>query len=501
MTEEPTEEGSGIPEDISVTEWIRLCLTGITFFATSCSMTLQGIFSIPIAIKMGLSESLSSLVWLCGPITGMIVQPLIGRWSDRYVSHGSGRSRAPFLIKWEHFSVIKPPESCCDSLPLQTSGPSHIGGLAVLIIIFWIYDAAANVVMVVSRSALVDVAPSKHLSAGFFTQTFISDLGILCAGWIASRDWSEASWIDLGSEICPRKCSGGSCPVEFVPGCYGLRVSVIVDAFIVLVTASISVSAMLWKSRDTARYEALRTTQDLDQVEQPSPVFSGWTQYYQDIRTDSGAFRTIIGAMALSWFGWFSLCIYRSHFIAAQILPNPSDDSQVYERNLNIAARGIFHGSILSAMASALFSIIGVRFPQMLNPRLWMIWGCSLLGLALILLLSILFAVGVFTGTIAGVQTWLALAGPLGALAMTVPFALTGRIAQRVADDSSKPGTYMGALNLSICLPQIFVALLGGPLNSLFGSDAASFVIGGVGVLGAAAVLLRKGSWYDRCTL
>ncbi|KAF4721412.1 hypothetical protein FOZ63_011794 [Perkinsus olseni] len=152
-------------------------------------------------------------------------------------------------------------------------------------------------------------------------------------------------------------------------------------------------------------------------------------------------------------------------------------------------------------MASALLSVIGVRFPQMLNPRLWLVWGCSLLGLALILLLSILFAVGVFTSTITAVQTWLALAGPLGALAMTVPFALTGRIAQRVAGDSSKPGTYMGALNLAICLPQIFVALLGGPLNSLFGSDAASFVIGGVGVLGAAAVLLRKGSWYDRCTL
>ncbi|KAF4701481.1 hypothetical protein FOZ63_013590 [Perkinsus olseni] len=427
MTEEPTEESSGLPEDLSVTEWMKLCLTGITFFATSCSMTLQGIFSIPFAIKMGLSESLSSLVWLCGPITGMIVQPLIGRWSD--------------------------------------------------------------------RSALVDVAPSEHLSAGFFTQTFISDLGILCAGWIASRDWSEEAWIDLGSEICPRECAGEACPVGFVPGCYGLRVSVVVDALIVIVTASISVSAMLWKSRDAARYEALGTTQDADQVEQPSPVFSGWTHYYQDIRRDSGAFRTIIGAMALSWFGWFSLLIYRSHFIAAQILPNPSDDSQVYERNLNIAARGIFYGSILSAMASALFSVIGVRFPHFLNPRLWMIWGCSLLGLALILLLSILFAVGVFASTITAVQTWLAFAGPLGALAMTVPFALTGRIAQRVAEDSSKPGTYMGALNLAICLPQIFIALLGGPLNALFGSDAASFVIGGVGALGAAAVLLREGRW------
>ncbi|KAF4742579.1 hypothetical protein FOZ62_018244, partial [Perkinsus olseni] len=52
---ESTAGSARLVEDLSVTEWIRLCLTGITFFATSCSMTLQGIFSIPFAIKMGLS--------------------------------------------------------------------------------------------------------------------------------------------------------------------------------------------------------------------------------------------------------------------------------------------------------------------------------------------------------------------------------------------------------------------------------------------------------------
>ncbi|KAF4681301.1 hypothetical protein FOZ62_010791, partial [Perkinsus olseni] len=175
MTEESTAGSARLVEDLSVTEWIRLCLTGITFFATSCSMTLQGIFSIPFAIKMGLSESLSSLVWLCGPITGMIVQPLIGRWSDRYVSHSSRRSRAPFLIvgalALSVCTVIIGYSVEVGAL-LGDQGPPHIGGFAVLIIIFWIYDAAANVVMVVSRSALVDVAPSEHLSAGFFTQTF-----------------------------------------------------------------------------------------------------------------------------------------------------------------------------------------------------------------------------------------------------------------------------------------------------------------------------------------
>ncbi|KAF4687525.1 hypothetical protein FOZ63_020048 [Perkinsus olseni] len=92
------------------------------------------------------------------------------------------------------------------------------------------------------------------------------------------------------------------------------------------------------------------------------------------------------------------------------------------------------------------------------------------------------------------------MAGPLGALSMSIPFALTGRISQQVADShtAAKPGTYMGALNIAMCFPQILVSLLGGPLNSTLHSDAVSFTIGGVGALAAAALVLRRRYWCDR---
>ncbi|KAF4738091.1 hypothetical protein FOZ62_001224 [Perkinsus olseni] len=278
----------------------------------------------------------------------------------------------------------------------------------------------------------------------------------MCGGWIASQDWSTATGMNLSSKICPRDCEGESCPVGFVPGCYGLRFSVIIDAAIILVTAAIASFAMKL-GRSMRSYEPVQPSED----ERPRHLCSTWVQFYREIRYAPTAYRTVLLAMVLSWIGWFTAIIYRSHFVAVEVLPNPLNDAKVYERNLQIAARGMFYGSILSASTSVIFFATGVRFPEALNPRLWVIWGLSLLGLAAILILSIFFAVGIFPGTTAGVQVWLAMAGPLGALSMSIPFALTGRISQQVADShtAAKPGTYMGALNIAMCFPQILVSL------------------------------------------
>ncbi|KAF4674290.1 hypothetical protein FOL47_009441 [Perkinsus chesapeaki] len=490
-------------DGISILGWIRICLVGFTIFATSCSMGLQGILSIPFATKMGLSEALSSLIWLCGPITGMVVQPIIGRWSDAYVSKGMRRTRAPFLVTGaiilslstiiigyavEIGELLGDKGKCCSS---------HTAGLVIFIIIFWVYDSAANVVMVVSRSGLVDISPPQQVSTGFFTQTFISELGGLCAGVIASQNWSKASAINLGSDICPRECPPEGCPAGYVAGCYGLRFVVLIDAYIVLVTAAVAVAAMkIGRPAANGRYSAVPMS-DEEHNDRPHYPFADCAALWREVRAAPRAYRTVLWAMGLSWFGWFTASIYRSHFVAVEVLPNPFDDDKVYESNLQLAARGMFYGSILSASTSLLFFLLGVYPPHFINPRLWLIWGVSLVWFAALLLFSIFFATKVLPGTVAGVQVWLALVGPAGALSMTIPFALTGRIAQRARGASVKPGTYMGTLNLAICLPQVFVAILGGPFNALVGSDAASFAVGGAGALAAAALVLRRKYWYD----
>ncbi|KAF4663040.1 hypothetical protein FOL46_005020 [Perkinsus olseni] len=194
-----------VREDLSIFGWVRICLVGLAIFGTSCSMTLQGVFSIPFAMKMGLPESASSLVWLCGPVTGMIIQPLVGRWSDGHVSRGNGRSRLPFLVVGAlilSLCTVVIGYSIELGELLGDRGSSHTVGLVILILIFWVYDAASNVVMVVSRSALVDIAPPRHVPTGFFTQTSISsELGGMCGGWIASQDWSTATGMNLSSKI------------------------------------------------------------------------------------------------------------------------------------------------------------------------------------------------------------------------------------------------------------------------------------------------------------
>ncbi|EER11984.1 hypothetical protein Pmar_PMAR019088 [Perkinsus marinus ATCC 50983] len=346
-------------EKLSILTWLRICLVGLAIFGTSCSMTLH------------------------------------------YVAGNPSRTRLPFLIVGAALlsaSTVVIGYSLELGELLGDRGASHTIGLVIFILIFWVYDAASNIVMVVSRSALVDLAPTQYVSTGFFSQTIVSEFGGMCGSYIASQDWSGVTGVNLGSQ-------------------------------------------------DAATSRRCHTL----------------LEFYRQIRSTPTAYHTVLLAMMFSWIGWFTAIIYRSHFIAVEVLPNPLNDDQIYELNLQTAARGMFYGSILSVSTSAIFSALGLRYSDALNPRLWLIWGAALTGLGAILILSMFFAVGLFPGTTGGVQAWLAVVGPIGALSMSIPFALTGRISRRLVDSTAtaglKSGLYMGALNIAMCLPQILVSL------------------------------------------
>jgi maltose/moltooligosaccharide transporter len=141
--------------------WQILCMN-FGFFGIQYSFGLQQSNMSPIYKYLGADEGSLPLLWLAGPMTGLIIQPIIGAMSDRTVSRW-GRRTPYFLIG----AII-----CSLALLVMPYSPTLWFAASVL----WILDAANNVTMEPYRAFISDKLDPKQHSLGFLTQSAFTGL-------------------------------------------------------------------------------------------------------------------------------------------------------------------------------------------------------------------------------------------------------------------------------------------------------------------------------------
>jgi maltose/moltooligosaccharide transporter len=134
----------------------------VGFFGIQFSFGLQQANMSPIYQYLGADESKLPLLWLAGPITGLVVQPLIGAMSDRTVSRW-GRRTPYFLIG----AIL-----CSLGLLIMPYSPTLWFAAGLL----WILDAANNVTMEPYRAYVSDRLRQEQHSLGFLTQSAFTGL-------------------------------------------------------------------------------------------------------------------------------------------------------------------------------------------------------------------------------------------------------------------------------------------------------------------------------------
>ena len=135
----------------------------VGFFGIQFSFGLQQSSMSPIYKYLGADEATLPLLWLAGPVTGLVVQPIIGAMSDRTVTRW-GRRTPYFLIG----AIL-----CSLGLLAMPFSPTLWMAASLL----WILDAANNVTMEPYRAFVSDkLAPKQH-SLGFLTQSAFTGLG------------------------------------------------------------------------------------------------------------------------------------------------------------------------------------------------------------------------------------------------------------------------------------------------------------------------------------
>lgn len=137
------------------------------FFGVQIALALQGANISRIFQTMGADVSNLAIYWLAGPVTGLLVQPIVGHFSDR--TWGPMGRRRPYFLAGAILTTA--------ALIFLPNAPL----LWMAVALFWLLDASINITMEPFRAFVGDMLPSKQRTRGFAMQTIFIGIGAMAA--------------------------------------------------------------------------------------------------------------------------------------------------------------------------------------------------------------------------------------------------------------------------------------------------------------------------------
>jgi maltose/moltooligosaccharide transporter len=182
-----------------------ILIMNLGFFGIQYSFGLQQTAINPVYEFLGANPGDLPILNLAGPITGLLLQPLIGALSDRTWSPRYGRRKPFFLIGAIGCSI------CLFLFPFVTA-------VWMAVILLWLLDASNNTAMEPYRAFIADKLPPSQLGKGFLAQSFFTGLGISLANislfvfqkFISGATASGIPYWVVGSFMLGAVCSIGT---------------------------------------------------------------------------------------------------------------------------------------------------------------------------------------------------------------------------------------------------------------------------------------------------
>ena len=146
----------------------QILIMNLGFFGIQYSFGMQQTAVNPVYEFLGANPHDLPILNLAGPVTGLLIQPLIGALSDRTWSPRWGRRKPFFLIGAIGCSI------CLFLFPFVTA-------VWMAVLLLWLLDASNNTAMEPYRAFIADKLPPSQLGKGFLAQSFFTGLGITLA--------------------------------------------------------------------------------------------------------------------------------------------------------------------------------------------------------------------------------------------------------------------------------------------------------------------------------
>lgn len=409
------------------------------FFGIQFGFALQNANTSRIFSTLGADPDNLALYWLAAPVTGLLVQPIIGYLSDNTWHPKWGRRR-PFFFIGAVLAAI--------ALFLMPNSTMLWMAVAVL----WMMDAAINVSMEPFRAFVGDKLDASQQTAGYAMQTFF----IGCGAVIASLLPVFFESMGVSNEVV-----GGMIPDTVRYSFYA--------------GGAIFFLAVLW------------TVVSADEL--PPPDMEAFNAERKRSRSLGVALQDIVGGFAkmpktmvqlafvqfFTWIGLFAMWIYTSSAIADNVWGTTDAQSSAFQ------AAGSFVGvmfavySGVSALAAFLLPVFArATSRKAVHATCLAIGGLSLASIVLItdrdMLMLPMIGVGLAWASI-----------------LTMPYAILAG-----ALPAKRMGYFMGLFNFFVVIPQICSGLLlGGVTQHFFGGQTVlTLALGGACMLLAAVLTL-----------
>jgi maltose/moltooligosaccharide transporter len=348
---------------------------------------------------LGSSESALPLLWLAAPVTGLIVQPIVGHMSDNTWCW-LGRRRPYFLVGAVLSSI---------ALILMP----HSGTLWMAAGLLWVLDASVNISMEPFRAFVADLLPERQQTVGFAMQSVFIGAGAVIASKLPG--WLDQYGVSTHTDA--------SHPIPTTVH-YAFTVGGIVFLL-----------AVLW---------TVFTTREHPPEESKKHEATAFSEIFRLIWEMPRRMKYLSAVQFLTWMGLFCMWIFFSVAVARDILGATDTESPIYKDGINLA-----NNCFATYNLVAFFYAIGLLWIGRYVSAKWIhvvSLACGGIGLS-----SVLF---VRDPT---VLTWVSFAGVGIAWAsiLSMPYAMLAG-----ALPKNRVGVYMGIFNLFIVIPQIIVAIV-----------------------------------------
>ncbi|MYZ25139.1 SLC45 family MFS transporter [Lactobacillus salivarius] len=418
------------------------------FLGVQTAFTLQSSQMSRIFQTLGADPNSLGWFFILPPLAGLLVQPVVGYYSDRTWAPKLGGRRLPYLLLGTLIAVI-----VMILLPNSGSFGFGYGSLAALLfgaLTVAFLDVSSNMAMQPFKMMVGDMVNDDQKSYAYGIQSFLSNTGAVIAAVLPFL------FAYMGLKNTAAK---GVVPQTVVVAFY-------VGAALLVITSLFTIFKVKEYDPETyAMYHGISIEANEEKV--------SWIQL---LKTAPKAFWTVTLVQFFCWFAFQYLWTYSAGAIAENVWHTTNATSQGYQ------AAGNWYGVLaaVQSIAAVVWSYVLAKVPNKYHKAGYF----SSLLLGALGFLSIFFVSNQYVLIVSYILVGIAWAGINTYPLTIVTNALSGK----------HMGTYLGLFNGSICLPQIVASLLSFGLFPLLGGHQANMFLaaGIVLALGAFSVLLIK---------
>ena len=388
---------------------------------------------------LGANKDELPILWLAAPVTGLLVQPIVGYFSDRTWHPKWGRRR-PFFAIGAILATV--------ALFIMPNSPA----LWVAVGMLWIMDASINVSMEPFRAYVGDMLPDEQRTSGFAMQSFFIGTGAVVASILP---YAFTNWFGV-SNTAPEGIIPDSVKWSFYLG--GIAY----------------ISAVAWTVLKSEEYPP-EDIEKLKAENNESGVFSGLIESFKGIFNMPKTMMQLAIVQFFSWFALFAMWIYTTSAVTTHIYQSSDPSSAAYNEGADWVGVcfAVYNG--VAALAAFLLPVLAKYTSRKVTHLIALCLG----GLGLISIYFITDAQLLLVSMIGVGIAWASI--------LSMPYAMLSS-----SLPSDKMGYFMGVFNFFIVIPQIVAAsILGFMLSTFFDNNAVyALIIGGISMIIAGLLSL-----------